>query len=282
MKIVAKYNGKCRLCGAYIAAGSPIEWSRDGGTTCASGCKQGSKSKAIKEATKVGECVGQAHLYENLGFCKASPAGEVGKTFRAGPRAGQWAGKIVTVIGCHRTYLSRDDAEDVASADDAGFTFRKWVREATEAEAATVLAEEAKKAAERKAKEEEAAVAKEAAERNAAACRALLQGLVSSDGYISLIESHGAVVGEMPIGLRGKRIIRQVTLKTGDQALLVSDSSYDDDRSSLYATQEVIEKVWQATKEALKTTPEEAAQWLSNYASCYGAGYFRYIAGQNS
>ena len=38
MKITSKFAGKCRNCGAEIATGQEIEWSRENGATCLGGC----------------------------------------------------------------------------------------------------------------------------------------------------------------------------------------------------------------------------------------------------
>lgn len=178
--------------------------------------------------------------------------------------------------------MSRDDAEDMAGPDDAGFTFVKWVRAATPEETTAFEAKEAEAAAAKAAKETAAAAVKAAKVANKAALQAMLEGLVSSDGYGSdMVATAGTVVGRDEEGMY-TRTITNVTLTTGDQALQVDDMGADDYRTSIYAPLPVIEKIWAASQAERKTTVEQATDYLSKYSGCYGASYFRFVLRQNS
>jgi hypothetical protein len=297
MTITSKYAGKCRKCGAWLPAGTKIEWSKGSGATCAGGCKSGSKSAAPAKRpsqpsspSKAGQCVesdGITVLIRRLGFDsgKPDPTRELGRTYRAGKRAGAVAGQLVTVVGCVRSYMSRSDAEDMASYEDAGWTLHEYVRAASEEEAAPALEAE-RLAAEKKAAAEKVEADKKAAEAASwEALRAHYAGLVCLDGY-----------GHQLIAARGDRIadasterglytvhcssLTAVTLCDGTSAILESTTKGDDWRDHLWVDAATAERVWAAVRFQKGTTVAEATVYLEKYSGCYGAGYYRWVAAQ--
>lgn len=284
------------MCGRFLPAGTLIEWSKSAGATCAGGCS-GKAAKAPAPArkpsapAKAGVCsapAGGASL-TTLRTGKIDPAGELGRVFRAGPRAGAVSGLVVFVTGAERFYETDEFNEDAGDMQGGGWGRVFYVRPATDAEAAPVLAAEAE-AATRKAAAEAAEKARRAEEEAAwTAFRAArdLPGLVSLEGHgWQLVASRGEELAYAETATRDGHVsgwarLSRATLCDGTEVLVESTANGDDWRDNLWVPQDTADRVYRALQVwSLGTTPEAAKEWLSKYQACYGAGYYKWVAGQ--
>jgi len=150
----AKFAGKCGKCGRAIRVGDPIDWSRDSGARHLSclGAAGDARARATPVRTpaaprKAGTHDGAVEQLQSWEDGRPVASKEIGRTFRVGKRGGKVAGQIVTVIGAEvGDRVSAEDAEDMGHYDGGGYPLTTWVRLATEAEAAPILAAEQAKA----------------------------------------------------------------------------------------------------------------------------------------
>jgi hypothetical protein len=290
MTITAKFNGRCKRCGAFLPAGSQIEWSKGTGATCSGGCgKHSGAKRAPSTPTKAGICEvpdGGAVL-TTLRYGKCDCATEIGRSFRAGQHAGAVAGQVVTVVGCSRYYESNEFNEDAGDMQGGGWARVVYVRPATEEEATKVVAQEFDAQTKREAAARAKAEAEAAELAQWDALRAHREGLVCLDGYgWELVSERGETVATAQRTRGGSVMdyasLRRVTLCDGTAALSesVSIGHGDDCRDHLYVDAATSERVFAAVRFSLGTTIEKAREYLEKYSECYGAGYYQWVAAQ--
>lgn len=287
MRIKAKFAGRCGACGASIRVGDSIEWTRGEPSkhvVCSKGTsKSASSGSSVRPAPSFTEAEAPVTVCERRGRSKPEPDDRVGESFRLSRRDGQYPGRVVTVLGQRRSFLSEEDAEDIASIDDAGWIVTLYCRFATpEEEAAVVLREEEKEAAawaqalavvaEREKKE-----AEEAAVR--ARVDAVISGLVAAGECfrLDLSATSREVLGE--IHGRVDVVWYRHTLPSGDPVVVQYTSQYDDERVQLFGPREVVRTAWRSFAASAGVTPEKAREWLSRYRGCSGTQAYEFIAG---
>lgn len=142
--IKAKYNGTCRACGAFLPAGSRIDWSRDTGSRCAGGCQEKTAGDGNVDAPY--------SLEGGSGYgCDGWAVGQLmsaylldGKLSRKDVEGAQrtW----LVVVRASRRYI-REDGMSFGLGDESGYLYSASCRLATEEEYAPALEAEAKAAA---------------------------------------------------------------------------------------------------------------------------------------
>lgn len=153
--MTAKFPGRCTKCGGSFQAGTQIDWRKGAGAShvrCGSSTVSSTAPAPRKPARRAPAAPKKAGVAEGEQlhrWCQERPdvAAEVGRVFVAGKRAGDLAGKVVVVVGAEcGGRVSAEHAEDMGHYHGGGYPLTMWVRLATEAEAAPVLAAAAAKA----------------------------------------------------------------------------------------------------------------------------------------
>ncbi len=178
----------------------------------------------------------------------------------------------VVVVGWECQYVKEDGLSFGMPADDGWFV-TSYYRDATPEEAEALIAKDTAKKAELNAK---ANAAKEAEEAAMKAARAPLEGLVSCDMV------HTPAGARERVGQYGKSptvTITRITMEDGTVVYQQESYIFDDFRSCIYATPEVINRL---REERLVKSPnltkEVAEDFLAKYRGCVGTDFYEWLA----
>lgn len=273
MRINARFSSICPACHRSIEVGTQVEWTKGSQArhvACPTPTTTSTEPKPAATSTESAPI----RIIRRCGWQKPAIDSEVGITFRIGPKGGEHAGQVVTVVKQSRSYMSRDDAEDMAGPDDAGWTLTLNCRLATDAEAAPVLAREAEAATALEAKRVALEAAKKAEADAKVEREALVAGLTRT--------CHAAPVADLVRLHEWKSGMYNCTFSRGTlngQTVYVETANgHDDWRTYLYAPLDIVTPIWDAWAQQCNITPAKAAEWLSKYSGCEGAEGYTYIA----
>lgn len=304
-----KFPGYCVSCSRRVGAGhGELTRSGSGAWVVDCGCarKSARRKSAPREPRKAGRCekadgivVGSSH---RVGVRDALIL--VGEVFRAGKGWDSLSGQVVLVVGAETWYESEERNEDAGDMQGGGWGATRYVRLATEAEAAPLLAREAA------AREAIEAPKRAAAARDAAASAQVTAlphvkpadlpdiGEVGADAYRlirdQLVRGLGERTACSPAGaVRGRRIVHGgehphlalslLLAASGEPIGLVEDmSSYDDCRTYYHvspaaAVEARRASIADAAGRGHPITPRAAALNLARYAGCEGAEISRQV-----
>lgn len=277
MRIVAKFAGKCGKCGGGIACGDSIEWEKGRGSrhvTCPAKSVPAPKKKSMWNEPSKEEA--PIVLSRDCGASRPDIDSEVGQSFRLGKRAGEHAGKVVTVIAQRRTWIP-EDGLSFGLSDDRGWSLTLYCRLATEAETAKVESEEQAERDRRAEQARKVEEAKRTEQAEAERVEAMLAGLACADSF-SYDVLKGATPAEL-VGQVGKEVtVHRYSLASGEVVFVKSWHRYDDDRSWLYASRETVERSWADLAARMGLTPEKSAKWLAEYRGCSGTELHEFVA----
>lgn len=266
--ITAKFAGQCKACGGSFPAGAQIEWNKGAGSK---------HVKCPEKRLAAAQDVAFTISLDFRGYGKPSPDSEVGRTFRVA--SGEHKGKVVTALTQRATYQSAEDNEDMGDMRGGGWHAHLGCRLATPEETAKLVAmeseEQAKKDAARVAKDAE----KAALEAEKARLTKLTDGLVRTESFSHdvLATEPRITVAQWSEGASHFVRVEERRAITGETVYVVYSHDYDDDRSVLYATREVVEASWAKLVEKFKETPEAAREFLAKYNQCVGADWRRWF-----
>lgn len=185
-------------------------------------------------------------------------------------RAGERVPAVI--VGYKTEYVREDGLSFGYPADDGWFTVT-YYRHATQYEAAQLGAQDEAKKAERERKAVEAKEATDAAQK---AARAPLEGLVSCD---MTPEPKGK---REEVGRYGKfpnTTITKITTEDGTVVYQQSSYAFDDYRSIIYATPEVLNKLREEflAEHSESYTKETAEEFLAKYRGCVGTAFYEWL-----
>lgn len=305
-QMVAQFQSRCGKCGQTIAPGTSINYER-GAAAWHVVCPVAAAAPASPPAAAA-----PAPYAWSVDTGRTRPSDRVGTTLRCPGRAGAAnVGKVVTIVRQSSVYIREDgDSLGLEPGHDSGWLLTVFACDATAEEAATFeAAEGASKAAEaarlQKIADERAAV-KAAVDAGKARLAELTAGMVATETWSDAVllptddrlrdpdqAVHGAVEGggetvaAWSEGDRHRVSVQARTALTGERVYVVSSHDYDDDRSTLYAPQAIVEATWAARLACYPMSVEEAADWLAKYGpkdglpgGCVGSDYRAWFLAQ--
>lgn len=189
-------------------------------------------------------------------------------------RAGE---RVPAVIVGWKTEYVREDGLSFGYPDDSGWFTVTYYRKATPEESAQLTAQDAAKKAELERKATEAKEAEEAAQK---AARAPLEGLVSCD---MVREPQGK---REEVGRYGKFpnvTITKITTEDGTIVYQQCSYAFDDFRSVIYATPEVINQLREnlVAEHPDTYTKKVAEEFLAKYRGCVGTDFYEWLVSRS-
>lgn len=261
-RLAARYAGTCAGCGRAIAVGAQIEYHR--------------AERAAYHVACTGKAQEPAPITTSFTARHRDELPAAGHTFRTRQ------GKLLIIVRATASRVSQDEVDDQDDFRHGGDAFWELVahcREATEAEAAPVLAREAADAAAKAA-----AVAAADAERKTNAdaeaefARLTADLTCSGDGHALPAGLSDGVSVATWADRSVKRSLARHTTPDGTTVYILHTSMYDDYRSAVYAPRPMVEAIWRAWAERHNVTPATAAEWLARYRGCSGEEGYEFIA----
>lgn len=289
MLIVSKFPGTCTACKGSISVGDRIQWEKGKGSSHVT-CPKASTRPTVATRPSAAapssrwiepdKALCPVQIVERRGWSKPDVDDRVGDFLRTAKNrpAHLHPNTVVAVVAQKRNYLSRDDAEDIAGPDDAGWSVVLYCRLATDAEKEAYEAKESEKtnrlAAEKKAKDDAAAQLKANETLLLARVDALKAGLVHVGEYT--IPSGT----DTPLGttLSPKVQWVQRALPTGEIIVYSTVYSFDDYRQQWWGSRPLAEAAWMEWIRDVSMTPERAQEWLAKYKGCSGTEGYLFAA----
>lgn len=306
-QMIAQYQSQCGKCGKTIVRGTSINYARGAGSWHVV-CPEAAPAPA---AAPGGASPTPYSWSQDAG--RTRPSDRVGRTLRLPRRAGAAAaGKVVTIVRQSATFLREDgDSLGLEPGHDSGWLLTLHARDATPEEASAFEATEGAAKAEEAARlqkiADETAAKKAAVEVGKARLAELTVGMVATETWTDAVllptdvrlrspdpAVHGAVEGggetvaAWSEGDRHHVSIQARTALTGERVYVVYSHDYDDDRSTMYAPQVILESAWAAHLACYPMTAEDAAAWLAKYGpkegrtgGCAGTDYRQWFLAQS-
>jgi hypothetical protein len=181
----------------------------------------------------------------------------------------------VTVVGWQCEYVREDGLSFGMPADDGWFV-SSYYRDATSEEAEALTTKDTAQKTAQQAKIDAAKAAEQAAMSTA---RAPLEGLVSCD-MVETPAGNRERVGQY--GERPTVTVSRITMEDGTVVYLQESYAFDDYRSCIYATPEVINQLREARLVKSPTLTKEAAEeYLAKYRGCVGTAFYEWLAARS-
>jgi len=178
----------------------------------------------------------------------------------------------VTVVGWQCEYV-RDDGLSFGFPADDGWFVSSYYRDATPEEAEALITKDTAQKTAQQAKIDAAKAAEQVAMGTA---RAPLEGLVSCD-MVETPAGNRERVGQY--GERPTVTVSRITMEDGTVVYLQESYAFDDYRSCIYATPEVINRLREARLVNSPTLTKEAAEeYLAKYRGCVGTPFYEWLA----
>lgn len=182
----------------------------------------------------------------------------------------------VVIVGWETGYCKEDGLSFGLPMDEGYFT-TCWYRDATEEEAAGLIAKEAAEKEAKESKEAAEKATKEAAEKLA---RAPLEGLIRSDSLDPI--GTRTPVGVFKSAYGANVSITKIDLSDGRVAYWERSVKFDDCRDYIWATEEVLASLYEAELAENPISLERSQEFLAKYSGCHGADIHRYVVSKNS
>jgi hypothetical protein len=183
----------------------------------------------------------------------------------------------VVVVGWKCEYV-RDDGLSFGFPADDGWFVSSYYRDATEDEAAALVA---KDTAQKTAKDTAQKTAKDAQEEAEKVARAPLEGLTRSDSLM-IPQGTMTLIGSYKSG--HSATVRVTKIELNDGRVVYQESAYwfDDGREYIWATPEVLASLYEERLAQNPISLESAQEYLSKYSGCYGEDIYKYVVGRSS
>jgi hypothetical protein len=184
----------------------------------------------------------------------------------------------VVIVGWETGYC-REDGLSFGLPMDEGYFTTCWYRDATEEEATALATKESTKAS---AKANAAQAAKEAIEAAEKTARAPLEGLIRSDS-LAIPQGTRTPVAPTYKNSYGQSVhINKIELSGGRVVYHESVYIFDDSRSYIWATEEVLASLYEEELAEHPISLEDSQSFLEKYSGCYGADIHRYNVAKKS
>lgn len=286
-QITAKFDGMCQACKGAITPGEVILWESKNSRhlTC--------PAQPVLAAAKINVEAAPV-CWSTSSQHRPAKDGMVGRTVRAPQRlskGAELAGQVVTITAVRSRFIA-EDGLSFGLDDDQGWLVTFYAAPASEADRRALEAREATERADadrrRREAEERAAAEKREIEDAQAKRREAIGNLVAGGGYgftWTVVEGQLADVVSWRKDRHSWSISRGI-LKSGAPLVREVSHDFDDDRTAFWTTPAGIEYVFgvylaEANRDAERLTPATAREWLSKYAQCHGAEFFRWLAARD-